>query len=116
MGCHVVLPEHCLLPESFLKEKHIFIHAILADDATAGSTTVQIELLALFHEDVIVTYVLGSKHGVSSVSSMRCMVLLPVTEITIIGISEWIDEHPPNMGIRSKLCPTGICCCVQYEF
>ena len=63
MGCHVVLPEHCLLPESFLKEKHIFIHAILADDATAGSTTVQIELLALFHEDVIVTYVLGSKHG-----------------------------------------------------
>ena len=74
MGCHVVLPEHCLLPESFLKENHIFIHAILADDATAGSTTVQIELLALFHEDVIVTYVLGSKHGVSSVSSMRCMV------------------------------------------
>jgi len=74
MGCHVVLPEHCLLPESFLKEQHIFIHAILADDATAGSTTVQIELLALFHEDVMVTYVLGSKHGVSSVSSMRCMV------------------------------------------
>ena len=101
MGCHVVLPEHCLLPESFLEEKQIFIRAILADDATAGrSTTVQIELLALFH----------------GVSSMRCMVLLPVTEITIIGISEWIDEHPPNMGIRSKLCPTGICCWVQFDF
>ena len=66
-----MLPEHSLLPESFLKEKQIFIHAILADDATAGSTTVQIELLALFHEDAMVTYVLGSKHGVSS---MRCMV------------------------------------------
>ena len=61
MGCHVVLPEHCLLPESFLEEKQIFIRAILADDATAGrSTTVQIELLALFHEDVMVTYVLGA--------------------------------------------------------
>ena len=40
--------------------------------------------------------------------SIRCMVLLPVTEITIIGISEWIDEHPPIWAYAPN--------CVQREY